>query len=187
MRVLEQVRINVDSLTESLRAIGTVSLRDGIDELLEEGEQELRDWWASLGAPNLNVPDVEANVQKRVAEAIESLGTFSVLLGENITAASHEIDAVHAEIRTRFAEAEDASLQRITDLRANAEKRLREAATVRDQYLKGWKRLQEALTVRRQITDELLASHDLIASIRAKNNRQIEEKLQRVAQRSKLS
>ena len=68
-------------------------------------------------------------------------------------------------------------MQKIADLRANAERRLREASAVRDEYLKTWKRLQDTLTARKQTADQLIQSHDRIAGIRARYNETIETRL----------
>lgn len=185
-RVLEMVQANLKAIADKLKTLGAVTLREGIDELLEKAEQTLRDWWLGDALARLKVVDVETDVQKHLTAAIEVLNSFSALLGQHIAAVDQDIAAIHTEIRANFTE--DASLQRIADLRANAERRLREVTAVRDDYLKAWKRLRETLGARKQTADSLIECHDQIAGIRARHNQRIEETLnQYFGDRMKIS
>jgi ABC-type cobalamin/Fe3+-siderophores transport system ATPase subunit len=174
-RVLEMIQANVSALSAKLGGLDAMALREGVDELLTKAEESLRGWWLTEELERLAIVDVETDVQKHISAAVELLNSFAALLGQHVAGLDQEIASIHGEIRATFAE--DASLQRIADLRANAEKRLREATAVRVHYLKAWNRLKDTLAVRKQIADALIACHDQIASIRARHNRRIEDTL----------
>jgi DNA repair ATPase RecN len=176
-RVLELVSQNVTRLTTKLKELDAVSFCEGLDKLLPAAEQELRDWWLTDELSKLKVVDAETDVQKHLSAAGEILKSFSSLLDQHITAAKHSVEAIQAQIRAAFAD--NSSMQRIADLRANAEKRLREVTALRDEYLKTWKRLKDAMSSRNQIADDLVACHDRIAGIRSRHNTKIEEELNR--------
>ena len=176
-RVLQLVSQNVARLTAKLKELDAVSFREGLDELLTAAGQELRDWWLTDELSKLRVVDSETDVQKHLSAAGEVLKSFSALLEQHITVAKQAVEAIHAQIRAAFAD--DSSMQRIADLRANAEKRLRQVTALRDEYLKTWKRLLDTLLSRKKIASDLLACHDRIAGIRSRYNTKIEEELNR--------
>jgi len=185
-QVLQIIRANVDSFAAKVRELDPTSLREGLTELLQKATQPLRDWWMTDATQKLKIVDMEANVEKYLSSATQVLKGLSELLTQNIAAVKTEMDVIQSKIRASFSE--DASMQIIADLRANAERRLRDAAAVRDEYLKAWKRLQDALTARKQTADQLIHSHDRIAGIRARCNETIEMKLnQYVAGHMKIS
>ena len=185
-RVLELVSQNVARLTARLKEVDGVSFRDGLDEILTATGQEFQDWWLTDELAKLKVVDAETDVQKHLSAANEVLKSFSALLGQHIAAAKQAVEAIQSQIRAAFAD--DSSMQRIADLRANAEKRLREVTTLRDEYLKTWNRFRDTLTSRKQIAADLVACHDRIAGIRSRHNAKIEEMLNRYfASRMKIS
>ena len=174
-QILQLVKQNTDSFAVKLAELGPVSLREGLTELLTQVPQELRDWWSTDATPKLRIVDTETDVQKYLASAAQVLKGLSDLLGQHIAAAETEVETIQSQIRTSFAD--DSSMQKIADLRSNAERRLREASVVKEEYLKAWKRLQDALAARVQIADQVIKSHDRIAGIRARNNTAIEATL----------
>ena len=174
-QVLQTIKENVDSFAAKLGELDLTSLREGLTELLQEAPQSLRDWWMTDATQKLKIVDSEANVQKYLSSATKVLKGLSELLGQHIVEVKTEIDAIQSKIRASFAD--DSSMQKIADLRANAERRLREVSTVRDEYSKTWKRLQDTLTARKQTAEQLIKSHDQIAGIRARHNETIETKL----------
>lgn len=185
-QVLQIIKQNVDSFAAKMGELDLTSLREGLKEILEEAPQSLRDWWITDATQKLKIVDSEANVQKYLSSATQALKGLSELLGQHIAVVKTEIDAIQSQIRASFAD--DSSMQKIADLRANAERRLREVSTVRDEYLKAWKRLQDTLTARKQTADQLIRSHDRIAGIRARHNETIETRLnQYVAGHMKIS
>lgn len=174
-RVLQIIKQNVDSFAAKVGELDLTSLREGLTELLQEAPQSLRDWWLTDATPKLKIVDSETDVQKYLSSAAQVLRGLSELLGQHIAVVITEIDEIQSQIRASFAD--DSSMQKIGDLRANAERRLREVSAVRDEYLKTWKRFQDTLTVRKKIADQLIQSHDRIAGIRARHNETIETRL----------
>lgn len=176
-RILARVEQNVGALGAKIKELGPASVQSGVNDLLEEAEKELSDWWLSTEMASLRVVDVETDVQKHLDAAVGVLNTFGALLTQHLTQAGQEIEAIHSQIRESFAD--DSSLQRIADLRANAERRLREAKAVRDEYLANWKRLENLLAQRQATADSLVACQQRIAGVRAESNAEIELRLNR--------
>ncbi|MEW6614198.1 MAG: TrlF family AAA-like ATPase [Thermodesulfobacteriota bacterium] len=174
-RVLEQVNSNISKLLNKIIDITEVTFRDNIDDILSQAEQELGDWWLTDEITKLKIVENEAEIQKYITAAIKTLESLSTLINQHTILIDEDISRTHANIRTAFSE--DASLQRIADLRTNAEKRLREASALRDEYLKVWSKLKETIGINRAIGDDLINCQDRIAGIRARQNNNIEEKL----------
>ncbi len=186
LRALQLVNKNVSELQAKLAALDSVSFREGVDVLLKDGEQALRDWWLTEELAKLKVVDAETDVQKHLSAAADVLKNFVQLIGQHITLASEEIESIQAQLRTAFAD--DSSMQRIADLRTNAEKRLRDASAVRDAYLKTWAVFEEKWKARREIAARLTACHERIAGIRSQYNTKTEQKLNEYfASRMKIS
>lgn len=183
--VLQVIKQNVDSFTAKLSELDLASLREGLTELLQKAPQLLRDWWLTDATQKLKIVDSETDVQKYLTSATQVLKGLSELLGQHIDVVKTEIDTIQLQLRNSFAD--DSSMQKIADLRANAERRLREVSTVREEYLKAWKRLQGALTVRKQTADQLIQSHDRIAGIRVRHNEAIETRLNQYSEHMKIS
>jgi DNA repair ATPase RecN/ABC-type dipeptide/oligopeptide/nickel transport system ATPase subunit len=175
--ILELVNRNVAGLATKLKNLDVVSFREGLDDLLQAAEQDLRDWWLTVELSNLKLVDAEADVKKYLSAAVETLSSFSAVLDQHISAAKQEVEAVQVQLRAAFSD--DSSMQRIADLRANAGKRLREVNALRHEYLKTWKRFRDGLTAREGLADTLVACHDRIAGIRSQHNARIEETLNR--------
>lgn len=174
-RVLEAVKLNLSNLLTKLNEFTKVTFRDDIEDILGQASQDLKDWWLKEEITQLRISVTEADVQKHITAAVKTLENISALIEHHIILFDDNITAIHAEIRKDFEE--DTSLQKIADLRTNAEKRLRESASVRDDYLKVLAKLKETLNMRRQIGDDLIKCQDRIAGVRARHNLKIEEKL----------
>ena len=112
-----------------------------------------------------------------INQAVERLRTFSDLLAQHIGAFDQEIEEIQRKLREGIAA--DASKQKIADLRTNAEKRLRHATGLRDDYLKAWATFQATLAQREKIADQQVEIQNQIAGIRATHNRTVEETLNR--------
>ncbi|MBI2060373.1 MAG: AAA family ATPase [Nitrospirae bacterium] len=174
-QALELIKKNVDSFSSKVSALDATSLREGLSELLESAPQELRDWWMNNATPILHIVESEADVQKTLSSATHALTGLAGLIVQNIAVAKAEIEAI--QLRIRGSLADDSSMQKIADLRSNAERRLREASAVRDEYLKTWKRLQTSLTLRENSAGKIVEIHERIAEIRAASNLKIETTL----------
>jgi len=185
-QILQIIKKNIDSFAAKIGELDITSLREGLTELIQEAPQSLRDWWMTDATQKLKFVDSETDVQKYLSSATQALNGLSRLLDQHIEIVKTEIEVIQSQIRVSFAD--DSSMQKIADLRANAERRLREVSAVRDEYLKTWKRLQDTLTARKQTADQLIKSHDQIAGIRARHNETIEKTLnQYFAEHMKIS
>lgn len=171
-QVLQLIQKNVDSFATKVQELDIAALREGLDDILTPAPQTLRDWWLTDAISKLGLVNSETDTQKHLAAAAQVLKGLSELLGQHLAVVKSEIEAIQARIRASFSD--DSSMQKIADLRANAERRLREVSALRDEYMKGWKRLREILGSRRQIADELIKTHDQIAGIRSRYNQATE-------------
>jgi DNA repair ATPase RecN len=176
-RLIRVIKQNVEVFTAKVNELDAISIREGLTELVDTAPQALRDWWLTEAVPQLGVIDRETDIRKHLSAAAQILKSLSELLGQHIILIDTEIEQVHTRIRGSFAD--DSSMQKIADLRANAERRLRDVGTLRDEYLKAWNRMQAALADRKQIADQLVDCHDRIAGIRARHNEDIEATLNR--------
>lgn len=176
-RLLEQVLSNAGELQKRLGDPEDLTLRKDLDRLLQEGDQALRDWWLGEEIGRLGIVAIEEGMRGALRQAIETLGTFRQLVQEHMRGVSEEIVFLENALRADFAA--DASMQKLADLRANAEQRLRRASALRDEYSVAWQRLQASLSIRQTISNRLSALQDQITGIRARYNQEIEEGLNR--------
>jgi ABC-type cobalamin/Fe3+-siderophores transport system ATPase subunit len=170
-KLLKLLKSNAESLVTELGKIGTVSLKSDLNELLESGTQELRDWWHVVESKRLNIVSTEQDIQKQIVQAIESLKSFISLCAEHAKESDDNIGILEHELRDKFSQ--DDSMQKIADLRANADRRLKAVTTLRQNYLKQWNSLFEALKRREEITSQLEQVQNEIIGIRSKTNTHI--------------
>lgn len=176
-RVLSRVRKNVVALLANIQEVDADSLQTGVEGLLGDVGKDLEDWWLADEIKQLNLIATGTDVKKHLEAAEGVLKSFVSLLDKHIKLVQEQIAEIQTEIRSAFAE--DASMQKIMDLRANAEKRLREAKQVRESYLLVWEKLESSLTEHSKIADKVIECQDRIAGIRARKNHEIEDHLNR--------
>jgi DNA repair ATPase RecN len=174
-RVLSRVRKNVVDLLSSIQEVDADSLQAGIDQLLGDVGKDLEDWWLADEINQLKLIGTSTEVKKHLAAAAAILQSFVSLLDKHAKLLQEQIAKIQAELRSAFSE--DATLQKIMDLRANAEKRLREAKQVRESYLLAWQKLEASLDEHSKIADKIIECQDRIAGIRARKNHEIEDRL----------
>jgi len=152
-----------------------VSLRSELESALNKGSDKLRNWWLEEELGRLGVTSAEADVQKSLQEATERIRSLGTLVAEHIAQVDSEIEQLRRDLRDQFKV--DGSMQRIADLRDNAEKRLREVSALRDAYLRKWEDLRNGLEARHKITGQLTSTQNEIAGIRSRHNTAVEETL----------
>ncbi len=172
LRILQK---NIISFKTKVSDLDASTIVEGLTEILQKGPQSLREWWTTDALQQLKIMDSETDVQKYLSSALQVLTGLSDLLGQQIDKVNKEISSIQSRIRTSFAD--DSSMQKIADLRTNAERRLRETSTIRDEYLKTWKIMREYLGKRNEFAEKLRTSHDRVAVIRSRHNEIIEERL----------
>ncbi len=176
-RLLQQVLWNATELQGRLGEPQAATLREGLERLMQESDQALREWWLGEELARLGVVTTETSVQGALRQAVETLGAFSQLVQEHMRGVGEEIAALENALRAGVAA--DASMQKLADLRANAEQRLRRANALREEYSATWQRLQGSLGARRDVSDRLASVQDQITGIRARHNHEIENILNR--------
>ncbi len=178
-RVLEHVKNNAESIVKDLNGLSPLTLRAELDETLEKGSDELRDWWLKEELGELGIVAVETDIEKNLREAGEKLKAFLQIVGSRIESIGKQIEDLQKGLQKKLQESDNGSMQRIADLRANAESRLRKASGIRKEYLKAWEQLNDGLTGRKDICEQLVKVQHEIAGIRVQYNEDIEKTLNR--------
>ena len=166
--LLKQLKVNGDALIKELEKHFEATLLSDVHELLAAGSQELRDWWHGEESKKLGVSAAEQDVQKYIKQLTDSIRSFIVLVTDHIQEVDGKIVDLQNELKQKFSESD--SMQKIADLRANADKRLKAVTAVRLEYEKKWKALMDALLTREEITIKLEQVQNEIAGIRSKKN-----------------
>jgi DNA repair ATPase RecN len=174
-RLIGQLDSNAENLQSLLADEPFTTLTDGIDRLLESSPSELGEWWRRDEIDRLGVQSVQQQILASIRGTRERLTTYRDLLAARQGTFSEEVAAIQAELQHRFQS--DTSLQRIADLRSNAEGRLRAVAAHRDRYRRRFEELETAITARQELASELKRLQQRIAGIRAKQNIETQKRL----------
>jgi len=178
-RVLEHVKNNADSISKDLGTLSPFTLRSELDETLEKGSEDLREWWLKQELNELGIIAVETGIETDLRGAGEKLRAFLQIVASRIDSVGKQIEDLQRGLQDKLQESDDGSMQRIADLRANAENRLRKVSDIRTEYLKAWKQLEDGLKARKDICEQLAQVQHEIAGIRAQYNEEIEKTLNR--------
>ncbi len=174
-RVLTQVQSNLESLSARLGDPSAFTVRHGVESLLENADQELRDWWLGAELPRLGIVDAEQDVQRAIRLALERLAVLGSLVEQHVLSLTTESDGLQRQLRDGFST--DASKLKAADLRANAEQRLNRVTALRKDYLHCWDALHALLNRRNGIADDLVSVQNQIAGIRSQHNTTVEQTL----------
>ena len=178
-RLLAQIDSNAAEHIRRVEEIATISLRTNIDDQLAQGSEALREWWLNNELQALGVAAAETDASGLARQIVERLLAFRGTLASRLNAIDKELEVLERDLQRKFDQEGDDSMQRIADLRANAEKRLNAVAESRRQYLVAWEALQQLLTERETICGQLSSVQNEIAGIRATHNASIEKTLNR--------
>ena len=171
--LLMRLKANAQAVVDELKDLGALTVQSDVKEMLEAGSQELRDWWHGEESKRLNISATEQDMQKLLKQVADGLASFTALTTDHIAECDAKILELQKELKQKFSA--DDSMQRIADLRANADKRLKAVTALRQEYLKEWKALTDALVARKDISARLEQIQNEIAGIRAKKNAENEE------------
>lgn len=178
-RVHLQLSRNVEVTLSKVSALSEVSLRGEIDALLEKGTADLREWWLAGELQSLGVSAIEADVTAFAQQANARLSAFRALLTSRIEQDRLEIEQLELRLQQSFDKTGDDSMQRIADLRTNAERRLNEVAETRQKYISQWSMFSRLMAERASICSEMVDTQNALAGIRAIHNERIEALLNR--------
>ncbi len=174
--VLQRIRNNIDNQAGALRRLEDSRIDDGVDALLEDAGDDLKAWGLTDLPTVLNLSAKQGEVKANILVAIERLDEVARVVDARLADVDAEAAAVRDELREKFAG--DAEKLRVVDLRSGAEKRLQRASAARSVYLQWLSRLDELLLERWGISEELVALHERISTIRARNANKLQEQLQ---------
>lgn len=175
--LLAQVYQNSQDLYKDFSSPDRKWLQHAIDHILDHAGVSLRDWWITNESENLRITDMESQIKQHLQSAAERAREFSELVEAHGKEVKKAIDEINANLQKQFEE--DTSLQKVADLRANAEKRLKRVQELRKEYESKWTALIDALNERSVITGELVNTQHEIGGIRARHNQRLENTLNR--------
>ena len=173
--MLARLESNANDLLLKLGDPTNLSLQTNLNKLLEKGSQDLRDWWTGQEIVKLGVLSTEQDIQGFIREAIERIKNLVTLIKDHKKILEIEVEALQKELIEKFAS--DTTMQRIAELRANAEMRLQKVKELRDNYKTAWNTLIQNIKDRQIIADKLTKVQNEIAGIRSKYNIAVEKKL----------
>ncbi len=160
---------------KQLQDIERPDLKKGLDILLKEQSQQIKDWWDKEEQPNLNILSYEEEVKGFIDKGIEKIKSLIKILEERIEKIKLEIDKVNGEIRNKLGKQDAKQIE--FDLREQAGKRLQCTKAIKQKYIEKAKDLERLLTERGKILEKLQQCVDSITSIRSRSNVEIEYKL----------
>ncbi|MCB9854133.1 MAG: AAA family ATPase [Phycisphaerales bacterium] len=166
---------NIERFRTKIDGLDIAGLREGIHELLGGAPEPTKEWWVAHGESLTALTENEADLSESLRLIRNTLAKVESTVRGQIEKTKKEIEEVELRIRSSFAD--DADMRKIADLRANAEKRLKQAIAVRTDYTRAWKQLTDCLGDRKGLTESLLRIQNEIAGIRVANNEKIERTL----------
>ncbi|MFH2060044.1 MAG: hypothetical protein ABIJ59_14220 [Pseudomonadota bacterium] len=173
--ILKLLIENAVSAIDKLKGSYSITLKTDLDTILETANQELKDWWHAIESKRLDLSATEQDVQKILKQAVENIESFIKLCSGHIEEIDTAITALEHELREKFSRND--SMQKIADLRANANKRLKFVNNLRLNYQKKWSELIDAFKQRKEITTSLEQVQNEIAGVRSKKNSLTEQTL----------
>lgn len=173
--LLVQIYENSIALFKDLSSSERKWLQNEIDAILENATSELRDWWVTDESMKLGVVDIESNIKQQLQGAAEKAREFSELVKAHGQLIKEKMDELNTSLQKQFEE--DTSLQKVADLRANAEGRLKRVEKLRKDYQGKWDNLVSILKERSALTRKLSSTQNEIAGIRARYNDRLENTL----------
>lgn len=173
--LLVQIYENSTALFSDLSSSERKWLQTEVDTILENATIELRDWWVTDESVRLGIVDIESNIKHQLEGAAEKAREFSELVKAHGQSIKKKTDELNASLQKQFEG--DTSLQKVADLRANAEGRLKKVEKLRKDYQGKWDNLAGILKERSTLTSELSSTQNEIAGIRARYNERLETTL----------
>jgi len=173
--LLVQIYENSTALFSDLSLPERKWLQTEIDTILENATTELRDWWITDESVKLGIVDIESNIKQQLQGAAEKAREFSELVKAHGQSIKIKTDELNASLQKQFEG--DTSLQKVADLRANAEGRLKRVEKLRKDYQGEWDNLAGILKERSTLTSELSSTQNEITGIRARYNERLETTL----------
>jgi len=173
--LLLQVYENTMALFNDLSSGDRKWLQENVEEILETATSKLRDWWVTDESVKLKIVDIESNLKQQLQGAAEKAREFAELVKAHGQLIKERVDELNATLQKQFEG--DTSLQKVADLRANSEDRLKRVEKLRKDYLEKWDTFLGTLKERSTLTKELSSIQNEIAGIRARHNERLENTL----------
>ena len=178
-RVLVRIGQNCERIQANMEDVSPDTLHADLEATLEKGSDELREWWLKKEQIEIGLADAEVGFKKDIDAAGEKLETLRQTISSRVESIDEAISDLQRGLQEKLEESDDSSMQRIADLRENAESRLRRVSETRRKYQNTWRQLVIALQERDGICAELQGKQHEIAGIRSQYNQEVEERLNR--------
>lgn len=173
--LLVQVYENTKALFEDLSSSERKWLQNEVDNILDDTTSGLRDWWVTDESIKLGIVEIESSIKQHLQSAAEKTREFSELVKVHGQSIKDKIDGLNESLQKQFED--DTSLQKVADLRANAESRLKRVEKLRKDYQEKWNILDRVIHDRAELAKELSSTQNEIAGIRARYNDRLEHTL----------
>jgi ABC-type cobalamin/Fe3+-siderophores transport system ATPase subunit len=184
--ILTRLSEHVDKAEKSLSEKPSLSFTPDLPDLLGGGGEKLQSWWEDISTAVLNYAEFEKKVIVLLDQARAEATALKGRLSEQSVKVSEEVDEVNSELRGKVSI--DDTIQRHTDLRANARRRLEDARSIREEYLEKLAAIRQALQIRDDIGKELDGTQKEISDARAEHHGVMESDLnQFLPESSKVS
>jgi len=175
--LLAQVYKNSKTLFSDLSSSERKWLQSDIETILDGATVGVRNWWETDESAELNIVDIENRMKQQVKGVAESVDEFKAVINKHGQKLKAHIDELNASLQKQFEG--DTSLQKVADLRANAEVRLKRVKKLKKDYQDKWGALLSLLKARSTLTNELSLTQNRISKIRALHNGRLQKKINR--------
>lgn len=166
--LVKRYREEAKAVLDSLISVSNMSIHVEGDEVLKKGSDDLRKWWHEQGLDALGLIAVDKSYREHVDNAKSSLATYIDRIDNVLGTLDEGIAKLQDELKHTFAE--DDSMQKIADLRANADRRLKNVVLLRDNYMKLWQMLEQALLECDEIAARLQQAQTDVSEVRSRQN-----------------
>jgi len=174
VRVLGLVRDNARRWIESLRASSSINVLEGLEELLPELPEPVRDWWRGE-KERLRLADRLPDIRSQIEKARNVLVELVRDIESGIEAARLEAEQKERAIRGRIG-GETARVA-LAERRTGAQKQLTRVEDIRRRYRAEWKKLENLLGEWRALCDVLRKTQDVVTGVRTREREEIERQL----------
>lgn len=172
--ILKKVKSNVLNLLNNIPESQAIELFNGINELLNEYPDPIKDWWVNHQREN-KFKERETEIKEAIEKARLTITRFSDEMTRQINIINSELIDKESQLKEKIGV--EAGKQVAADLRRIAGDRLNRVNQMRREYTEEWKKLQERIQQWKDSSLELTVLQQKISEKRAKRKQEIETDL----------
>ncbi|HUU28743.1 MAG TPA: AAA family ATPase [archaeon] len=173
-KILSELKNKTQERIDSLLNTMKTELFEGLDELLIDPSETLKNWWSETKL-ELKIPDIEADVRKKTNQAVDLLKDLVHEVDINIQKLKEIIQKKETEIREKVSD--ETAKQVAAERRRIAEERLQRVQELKRDYKKIWEQFEDNIKNWMEIAKKLADLSDEISDKRARRKEEIESRL----------